>query len=160
MPDRTVGGMYTLLVLFHSLSAMVWVGGGLLLLAVLRRARRRSSQEAAARMTQELEWVHNWIFIPAPLLVVATGITMVAISNVWAFSHPWIYHALGLIVVVFVGMDPGVRPVLKRLKAARESGTTSGKQYGADLQGYFPIGTVVLSPLVVVVFLMVFKPGV
>lgn len=146
--------MYDLLVLLHILSAMVWVGGGFLVLAVTRRARRLGGSEGADEMVRALEWTENWIFTPAPLLVIATGVTMVVVSDAWAFSQAWIYLALGLIVVEFVAGDRDVN----RMKAAQAQ-AGAGPEFATALNSYLRFGAVALTMLGVIVFLMVFKPG-
>lgn len=50
-----------------------------------------------ARTMTENEWLDDWIFTPAPLLVIATGITMAIMNDAWDFSQPWVYLAMGLI---------------------------------------------------------------
>ncbi|HEY7468411.1 MAG TPA: DUF2269 family protein [Acidimicrobiia bacterium] len=147
--------MYDLLVLIHILSAMVWVGGGFVLVAVERHAFNTGGHEGLDRTMRALEWTDDWIFTPAPLLVVATGVTMVIVNDAWAFSQSWIYLALGLIVVEFV---TGFRE-LNRIKAARESGSVSSPEYGVALKAYLRFAPFAVSLLGVIVVLMVFKPG-
>jgi uncharacterized membrane protein len=147
--------MYEVLVLVHILSGMVWVGGGFVLVLVERHARYAGGDEEADRMIRRLEWTDDWIFTPAPLLVIATGVTMVIMNDAWAFSQPWVYLALGLILVEFV---TGYRD-LQRMKASREMGTGS-PEYEAALRSYFRFAPVAIAILGVIVVLMVYKPGV
>jgi uncharacterized membrane protein len=146
--------MYDLLVIIHILSAMVWVGGGFVLVAVERHAHKRGGQAGLVRTMTELEWVDDWIFTPAPLLVIATGVTMVIVSDAWAFSQPWIYLALILIVLEFVA---GYRD-LERLKKAREAGVEA-PEFAAALKAYMRFAPLAIAMLGAVVVLMVFKPG-
>lgn len=147
--------MYEFLVLIHIISAMVWVGGGFVLVAVERHDFRVGGPQGVARTIAENEWVDDWIFTPAPLLVIATGVTMVIMSDAWAFSQPWIYLALGLILVEFVA---GYRE-LKEMKEAREKGVDT-PEFRKALTGYMRLAPLAIVMLATIVVLMVFKPGV
>lgn len=146
--------MYDVLVFVHILSAMVWVGGGFVLLAIERRAREEGGLEEADRVMRQMEWTDDWIFTPAPLLVIVTGIAMVATHDAWAFSQPWVYLALSLIAIEFI---VGYRD-LRRMKLAREEGVES-VDYANALTSYFRFAPVAISMLALIVVLMVFKPG-
>lgn len=146
--------VYDLLVFIHILSAMVWVGGGFVLAAVERRAHKTGGQTGLVRTMTELEWLDNWIFTPAPLLVIATGVTMVVVSDAWAFSQPWIYLALALIVIEFV---TGYRD-LERLKTTREGGVET-PEFARAVRAYMRFAPLAIAMLGAVVVLMVFKPG-
>jgi uncharacterized membrane protein len=147
--------MYEALVLVHVLSAMVWVGGGFVLMTVERHAQKTGGQTMLVRTMADLEWVDDWIFTPAPLLVIASGVTMVILSDAWAFSQPWIYLALALIVIEFVA---GYRD-LDRLKKGREAGVET-PEFAAALKAYMRFAPLAIALLGAVVVLMVFKPGV
>jgi len=146
--------MYDVLVLIHILSAMVWFGGGFVLFAVERHALKTSGHEGADRMLRHLEWTDDWIFTPAPLLTIASGLTMVILNGAWQFSQPWVYLTIGLIVVEFA---TGYRE-LKQLKDAQPKGIDS-PEYGAALNAYFRFAPAAILMLGVIVVLMVFKPG-
>ncbi|MGB7860302.1 MAG: DUF2269 family protein [Acidimicrobiia bacterium] len=146
--------MYQVLVVVHILSAMVWVGGGFVLVAVERRAYKMDGVTGANDMMKRLEWTDNMIFTPAPLLAVATGITMVAISEAWAFSQPWVYLALALIAIEFVS---GYRD-LARMKKAQRVGVES-PQFRNALKAYLRFTPIAIGLLGVIVVLMVYKPG-
>lgn len=146
--------MYDVLVLIHILSAMVWFGGGFVLLAVERHALKTGGHVDADRMLRQLEWTDDWIFTPAPLLTIASGVTMVIVNGAWEFSQPWVYLTIALIVIEFA---TGYRE-LKQLKEAQPEGTDS-PEYGAAIDAYFRFAPAAILMLGVIVFLMVFKPG-
>ena len=147
--------MYDLLVLVHILSAMVWVGGGFILMANERHTHKRGGPAALYRLMRQSEWVDDWIFTPAPLLTVASGVTMVIMSDAWAFTQPWVYLALALIVTEF---SVGYRDY-KKMKIALEHGDASA-EFRTALPAYMRMSVLAIGLLATVVVLMVLKPGV
>jgi len=146
--------MYELLVVVHILSAMVWVGGAIVLLLSFRGLKRSDGQAAVDETMGRLEPVMNRVFLPAPLLVIATGIAMVSISEAWAFSQTWVYLAVGLFVVVLVmGGGFGDR-MERRMKEAREDGRSLPDVFDK----YLRLGFIEMGVIVVILFLMVYKP--
>jgi uncharacterized membrane protein len=125
-----------------------------MVIAVQRRAYRSGGQVEAIRVIRQLEWTDDWVFTPAPLLVVATGVAMVLMSDAWAFSQPWVYVTLALIAVEFI---VGSRDI-KRLRTGREHGDES-PELGRALAGYFRFAPAALAMLAVIVVLMVLKLG-
>jgi uncharacterized membrane protein len=146
--------MYDVVLLIHILSAMVWVGGGFLVLTTTRHVGKVGGLEGAHRIVRDLEWADTWIFTPAPLMVIATGVTMVIMSDAWSFTQPWGYVPIALILVEFIVGDRDV----KRMRAAHARGADD-PEFGEALAGYLRIGFVALGLFAVIVFLMVFKPG-
>lgn len=95
------------------------------------------------------------VFIPAPLLVLATGITMVAVNDAWAFSQPWVYLTLALFVAdaILAGAVGG-----KTIGRIQE-GWSQGADVSAFVDRYLSIAWVDVAILTVILALMVFKPG-
>ncbi len=145
--------MYELLVLIHILSGIAWVGGGFLFMLGIKGIRDSEGHEAAERTMARLEKasaVTNW----APLLVFATGITMVAVSDAWAFSQIWVYVSLALFVVVLI-LGAGVADRLeKQMKQARQD----GKHNPELLDRFVRVGFAEMVFFAGIVFLMVYKP--
>ena len=151
---RTFEAMYELLVVVHILSAMVWVGGAIVLLLSFRGLKRADGQAAVDETMGRLEPVMNRVFLPAPILVIATGLAMVSISEAWAFSQTWVYLAVGLFVVVLImGGGFGDR-MERRMKEAREDGRSLPDVFDR----YLRLGFIEMGVIVVIVFLMVYKP--
>jgi uncharacterized membrane protein len=146
--------MYDVLVLIHILSAMAWVGGGFMLVTLERHAHKVGGPSALTRMMDDHQWADDWIFTPAPLLTVVTGVTMVIMSDAWAFSQPWVYLALTLVAAEF---GFGYRDY-KRVKDAKEKGPDA-LEFAEALRGYLRMAPLAIAMLAAVVFLMVFKPG-
>jgi hypothetical protein len=55
----------------------------------------------ADRMLQQFAWT-KWLFLPMPLLALATGITMVVMNNGIGFGDLWVIIALSLLILSLV----------------------------------------------------------
>lgn len=146
--------MYELLVVAHILSAMVWIGGAIVLMLSFRGLKKAQGQAAVDETMGRLEPTMNRIFLPAPILVIATGLTMVIVNDAWAFSQVWVYVAISLFVVVLVmGGGFGDR-MEKQMKEAR----AEGRSLPYVFDRYLRLGFIEMGVILVIVFLMVYKP--
>lgn len=147
------------LLFFHVLASMIWVGAVIFQNAVMARASRASDRTAVLRLSRELEWVGPWLIGPASLVVIALGIWLVLLEEDWAFSQLWIWLALVLVAVSTVqGIYSG--PEGKRVqRLADERGPDDG-QVRRRLIRLLWLERLDVLILVVVVWLMVFKPGI
>ena len=146
--------MYELLVIVHILSAMVWIGGAIVLMLSFRGLKKAQGQAAVDETMGRLEPVMNRIFLPAPILVVATGITMVIVDDAWAFAQTWVFLAIGLFVVVLV-MGGGFGDRMERqMRDAR----AEGKSLPDVFDRYLRLGFIEMGFILVIVLLMVYKP--
>jgi uncharacterized membrane protein len=151
---------YRWLVLVHVLAAMAWVGGGTIVLGTLVSARRSRDPEHVDRVMQSLAWADTWLAIPAPLVVLITGIAMVALNGAWSFTQAWILGSIGLMVAYeIVAVTIGAR-LYRRIDDARRAGTLVGDGHAATMRAWSRLGVLLLAILVAIVGLMVFKPGV
>jgi len=152
--DPYIGGMYELLVTLHILSAMVWIGGGFVMMGSFRNLKRAEGQAAADQTLGYLEPAMYWFFLPAPFLVVATGIAMVFLNDAWAFSQVWISLAIGLFLVALImGAGFGDR-MEKQMRQAREEGRSLPDVFDR----YLRLGFTEMGVVLVVILLMVYKP--
>jgi len=146
-------GVYELLVVIHILSGIAWVGGGFLFLLGVRGIRNSEGHEAAERTMGRLEKA-SAVINPAPLLVLATAITMVAVNDAWAFSQIWVYVSLALFVVVLL-LGAGVEDrLMKQMKQARQEDRHDPEL----LDRFVRVGFVEMLFFAGIVFLMVYKP--
>lgn len=151
---RTLGDMYELLVVIHILSAMVWVGGALVLMLGFRQLKRSEGQAAVDTTLDRLEPAVNRIFLPAPFLVILTGLTLVGVSDAWSFSQVWVYLAIGLFVVVLI-MGGGFGDRMERqMRQAREDGRSLPDLFDRWLR----LGFIEMGVIFVIIGLMVYKP--
>jgi uncharacterized membrane protein len=151
---------YRILLLVHILAAMAWVGGAIVLEATLFVARRSGDAAEVDRVMRSLAWADTWLAVPAPLLVVVTGVAMVALSGAWGFTQAWILLSIGIVVVYeLVALTIGAR-LYRRIAEARASGAVTGDAHAGTMRAWARLGGLLLALLLVVVGLMVFKPGV
>jgi uncharacterized membrane protein len=144
-------GAYQLFLVVHILAGMAWLGGGLVIQITGLRALRLGGRPAVDRVRRDLSWADTWLAIPAPLLVVGTGIAMVVVDTGWQFGQTWI-----LIATATVGVYQALALTLgARLYAQQETGL--GDQ---PTRALLRLGNVLLALLTGIVVLMVFKPGV
>lgn len=141
------------LLVVHILAAMAWVGGGLAIQFTQRRAFRLGGRPAIDRVRVDLAWADTWLAIPAPLLVVGTGIAMVAATPGWQFTQTWIWMSLAAVVLYqVVALTVGTR-------LYRQLETESQDERTKPARSLMKLGDLLLTILVGVMFLMVFKPG-
>lgn len=147
--------------LIHVLAGMAWVGGGFVIHVTSHRTFNKKGVDAARRVMKSFRWADTWLAIGAPILVVATGITMVTMSGAWAFAQIWIWLSL----VLVVGYEVIVGTIGGRLYRAVETTTreTNSAPTGEQtrlLRPFKRLGIALLVVLVILVVLMVYKPGV
>ncbi|HSJ29313.1 MAG TPA: DUF2269 family protein [Acidimicrobiia bacterium] len=151
--------LHNWLLFAHVLAAMIWVGGGIVDLTISRRMMGVDAATARA-FAAAREWTLTRVVLPATVLVPVVGISMVAESDVWSFGQTWIWLSLTLVVAVVVGgaiVAAVDTPRLRRL--ADERGLDDPEYLRLQSRHENVINSVFLTVLIVV-FLMIFKPGV
>jgi len=141
----------------HILAAMVWLGGVVVLGALCVRALRDPDPEAAGRFTGTLRAIGPVVMAPAPVLLIAFGVWLVAESPAWDFGQGWIELAFGLFAAAFlVGAAHQSRTAI-----AAERASAQGERDEAvrQLRRWVWGMAVILALLVVTAWDMVFKPG-
>jgi uncharacterized membrane protein len=137
---------------------MVWLGGGVMLSVIGLRVRRSDDLAAIAEFARALSFVGLRVFLPAVLVVLATGLWMVVGGSAWRVDQLWILLALAAFVVAFlVGAVYLSRSASSLRRAAIDDADTDSarRALGRWLAGY----AVVLAILLFAVWDMVFKPG-
>lgn len=158
-PGRIFVIMYEVLILFHILAAMVWVGGGLFIQAIGARVRAAEGPEAQGRHIVSIEWTGNRIFLPASLLTLLTGITMVIMQDAWSFSQLWISLALALFLVSAIAQGAVGSKVASAMGALAADRKTSTPEFAGFMRRFERLAWLDVVVLLVIVVLMVFKPG-
>ncbi len=148
--------MYITILFVHILAGIAWFGGGLFFQLHMNRLRAADGQSAAASQLETFGWAEKWIFIPAPLLALVTGITMVATNDGWTFSQPWVYLSLVLWVVSAITGGAVGGKNLKQIMQAR----ADGGDVTPLVDRYLSLAWIDVAILTLILFLMVFKPGV
>jgi uncharacterized membrane protein len=149
---------YTIILFIHILSGAIWVGAGVVLQGHAENVLRKEGQVAADRMLQQFAWA-NWVFLPTPLLAVATGITMVVANTAIGFGDLWVSIALGLFVLSLILAGGIGGSYEKKLKAHREAGTVDSPEYGRLFRAFLNVNAIEMVAVLVIVSMMVFRPG-
>jgi uncharacterized membrane protein len=94
------------------------------------------------------------------IISLGTGIWMVAGTNMWQFSQGWVIGGLIILVLLFLIGVGFHLPQYNRIRAASE-------EYGQDspvvqrlMRRSFAAAQIEVVLLAIVIFLMVFKPGI
>lgn len=150
--------MYETAVFLHVLTGATWVGTSVLTLGILQSTMKRHGPVAAAELRERLGWADKAIYIPVPLIVLATGIGMVLTNDAWSFSQLWVSAALVLFLVTAIVGGGVLTSMEKKLGAAYAEGSDS--EMGALMKKYISFASLDVALLVSFVFLMTIKPGV
>jgi len=146
-----------LLVYVHILAAISWMGAGITLMLLAIRARQVGEE---LKMIGQMEWLGSRIGGPAVIIMLASGVWMVARSGAWQFSQLWIILAIALVVVLFlVGVGFHI-PQYKRIHTAIEQHGEDSPETRRLIHRSFLATQVEVVLLAITVSLMVFKPGI
>lgn len=147
------------LAFFHVLAAIIWVGAVIFMNAMMVVASRGPDRTAVLRLAREFQRVGPLLMGPSFLVVVGSGIWLVALEDWAAFSQLWVWLGLVLVAVsVLLSIYSGSqRRRMSRLAAER------GPEESELLRGLrrnLWLSRLDMLVLVFVVWLMVLKPGV
>jgi uncharacterized membrane protein len=151
--------VYDTLKTIHILAAIVWLGGGVFIQIYSTRLRRANETTQLMRFARDIERLGTSIFLPASVVVLVMGISMVWYSPAWELTQLWV--VLGLVgiantIVVgaaFLGPESG-----KLARLAEERGFED-PQVVHRVERIFAISRYDLAVLLLVVVDMVVKPG-
>jgi uncharacterized membrane protein len=149
--------VYDTLKLIHILAAVIWVGTGIFFQYTGTRARRAGPDQVAALAASLAQAAP--LMVASSVTVLVAGIVLVLYAPGLDFADTWIWLGiLGYLATFITGMFV-IRPRADRLTAViGEEGATSPA--AQDLIGQlFVIGRIDVVVLVLVIAVMVFKPG-
>lgn len=156
MNARVITG-YEILLFFHVLFAVVWVGGATVVQVYALRATLSGDPAALARFAKDTEWVAMRTFMPASLALVALGFALVADGN-WGFDHLWILISLAIFASSFVVGATFLGPESGRIGRLIGERGVEHPEVQARIKRIFVVSRIELLLLIGVVFLMVTKP--
>jgi uncharacterized membrane protein len=77
-------GVYDALKTIHILAAIVWLGGGIFVQIYSTRLRRANETTQLMRFAKNIERLGTSIFLPASIVVLVMGISMICYSPAWS----------------------------------------------------------------------------
>lgn len=122
------------------------------------RARASGDPNAVAEFARTLAYAGPRVLGPATVGTLVFGVWLVARSEAWDFSQPWVRIGTTLFVIAFlIGAVYLGRTGLQLQRTTSESGATAAE--GKALLGRWILGyRLVLVTLLLAVWDMVFKP--
>jgi uncharacterized membrane protein len=150
---------YSWLVFVHILAAITWVGGAIMLNVLNTRSIRSKDPARLATAARETEWVGTRVIAPTTLVLLAMGITMVAVNEAWTIGQLWIILALVLFGLTFATGAFFLGPEAGRISRLVEERGPQDPEVRRRLRRVVLVGRIDLITLIVVVWDMVVKPG-
>ncbi|HEX8599673.1 MAG TPA: DUF2269 family protein [Chloroflexia bacterium] len=149
--------VYLILKWLHILLAIAAIGTNLTYSVWLIRASKKP--EVLPFTLRGVKILDDWIANPSYVLLLITGVGLVLIGA-WPLTTPWILVSLVLYVLAVVLGLLGYTPTLRQQIKLVDSDKHDSEEYAAlDRRGRV-LGIVLAVLVVVIVFLMVVKPGV
>ncbi len=148
--------LYLLLKWLHVLSAIVAVGTNVTYGFWIARAS--ASPDALSFALRTIKQIDGRLANPAYGLLLVTGLGM-AFTGSWALTTPWLLTALILYATVALVGVLGFAPLLRRRIQLLESEGIDSPAYRAQARRGAILGIVAVVLVVIIVFLMVVKPG-
>jgi len=148
---------YEFWLFLHILAAMVWIGGGTAIQVFGILTKRAADPAKSAFFAANASIAVMRVFLPAALLVLVSGFGMTETGN-WDMGEPFIVAGLLLWTLValtafgFLGRAMGA--AARQLVAEGPS-----PALGLRMRNLVWLSRGLLAVLVVIVFLMVVKPG-
>lgn len=168
--STVTSGAYKLIKALHILTAIVGFGAVFLNALYQSRARKALGTPAGQSVAEANSWVSNKVAEYVIYAVFILGLALVGMSGkgYWKFSQAWVGASMGLYIIGLALVHAVIRPADKRMLAIQaqladgSAGAESqalAAEYDKLYQRMAVVGGVLNVLLVVIVFLMVFKPG-
>ncbi len=149
--------IYELWLFLHLSAAMVWIGGAVAVQVFAALAKASGDPARSAALGKDTGVVARWLFMPASLVVLVSGILLVNEGN-WDWGE-W-FVVLGLVgwaVVSFTAFGYLSRSLSRvGMRMATEG---PSPELGAEMNRLILLARTLIVVLFVVVLVMVVKPG-
>jgi Predicted integral membrane protein (DUF2269) len=149
--------LYTVLLSIHILMAVIWLGGAFMTQINAVLAIRAARPPELVRFLHDTEAIGLRVFLPASLILVATGFGLIAEGN-WDFEL-WIILALAVWVGSVITGAGFLGPESGRIGAIVEREGPESPAALARIKRIFLISRIELTLLLLLVIDMVVKPG-
>jgi uncharacterized membrane protein len=150
--------LYEALKSIHVLAVVIWVGGAFAVQFFAVRSQRAEDPTRLALFAKDAEWVGQRVFMPASLIVLASGIWAV-FEGPWSFGDVWVLWGLGgaafsaILGATFLGPESG------RIGALINERGASDPEAQRRIGRIYTMSRIELAILFSVVLVMVIKPG-
>jgi uncharacterized membrane protein len=148
--------LYTAIKLIHIMLAIAAVGLNASYAIWIARASRMS-KEVNEFALRGVKFLDDRVANPAYGLLLVTGLLMV-FAGPWTLTTRWIDAALVLFVVLVLMGIFGYTPALRNQIKALETEGPDSAAYKSAATRQNVIGSLFLVPIVLILYLMVFKP--
>jgi uncharacterized membrane protein len=151
-----------ILLAIHILSAVVFAGNIITSAFWKVRADRSGSTEAMANASRSLLMADMVFTGPGLVGLLVTGIWMVQLTGWERFQEPWLGISLVLLVVTAIIWAGGLLPLefrMVRLARLQSNNITSDPAYRRSSKIWSMMGGVATLIPLIILFLMVLKPG-
>jgi uncharacterized membrane protein len=133
------------------------MGVGITLVLLAIRAKQVGEE---LKMIEQMEWIGSRVGGPSVIVSLGTGTWMVVRSNAWQFNQGWILGGLIILAILFF-MGVGFHvPQYKRIRLAIEKHGEESPVVQQLIGRSFTAAQLEVVLLVIVILLMVFKPGI
>ena len=148
---------YSLLKTVHILAAVIWLGGAIMLTILAVRARRAADPQGLVRIFRDVAFIAPRTFVPASLVLVATGFWMVADAGLP--YETWVVLAIVGWAVTFVTGIAVLTPQTKRAEALLDEHGATSELALAQVRRVLVLARIDAVVLTLVVVDMVIKPA-
>jgi uncharacterized membrane protein len=151
------GTMYQVLVFLHVLSAVIWVGGAITGQLLAMQISRSDDPADLPKYARQIAVLGNRLFLPAAIVIIVTGVVMTI--QAWSFEQLWIAVAIVLWILSAALGAIYVGPRIKRATASFDAEGPTSEEGRRQLNSVLLVARLELLSFLVIIGLMVFKPG-
>ncbi len=144
---------------FHILLAVVWVGSNTAIQIFVIRAKRAGA-DRIAYFAREIEWYGTRVLIPSALTLLILGFILLhESSGAYDLGQGWVTFAFVVWLLSFIAGAGYLGPESGRLSKMAEERGPEDDEYQRRLARIFVVSRIELLLLILVVLDMTVKPG-
>ena len=148
---------YELWLFLHVLAAIVWIGGATSVQVFGVLTKRAADPEKSAFFARSVSFSVLWIFLPAALVVIASGVGLTETGH-WDWGEPFIVTGLVLWALVSLVAFGFLGRAIGRA-GAQLAAEGPSPALAVRMRNLVWLSRALLGVLVVIVFFMTVKPG-